>query len=65
MGRHRKPFLKNACPVVVFSRLLLAEIGTAAVIPKTGFLLRTTITERDVVGAVLIPLILTENFVST
>ena len=37
---------------MVFSDLLLAEIGTAVVMPKIGYLLRTTtITERDVVGA--------------
>ena len=41
---------KSACPVVVLSDLLLAEIGTAAVMPKTGFPVRETITEKNVVG---------------
>ena len=41
---------KSECPVVVFSALLLAEIGTAAVMPKTGFPVRETITEKNVVG---------------
>ena len=36
---------------MVFSNILLAEIGTCALIPTAGFPVRTTKTERDVVSA--------------
>ena len=38
-----------SCTVVVFWDLLLAEIGAATVLPKTGSPVRPTITESDVV----------------